>query len=62
MLVLTRATQRNIPEYSILHSYGHENINLYILSILREGLQVIILVKICSPYFETLFCIKYQYL
>jgi hypothetical protein len=28
-LVLTRATQRNIPEDDILHSYHHENLKSY---------------------------------
>jgi hypothetical protein len=29
MLVLTRATLRNIPEDAILHSHRHENIKSY---------------------------------
>jgi hypothetical protein len=29
--VLTTATQRNIPEDSILHGHRHENLNSYIL-------------------------------
>jgi hypothetical protein len=29
MSVLTRATRRNIPEDTILHSHRHENLNSY---------------------------------
>jgi hypothetical protein len=35
MLVLTKATQRNIPEDGILHSQRHENLNSYIIIKLR---------------------------
>jgi hypothetical protein len=35
--VLTRATQRNIPEDTILHSHRHENLKSYIDSVLVTG-------------------------
>jgi hypothetical protein len=32
--VLTRATRRNIPEHTILHSHRRENLKSYLLDIL----------------------------
>jgi hypothetical protein len=33
--VLTRATRRNIPEDTILHSHGRENLKSYVVSLLN---------------------------
>jgi hypothetical protein len=35
--VLTRATRRNIPEDTILHSHSRENLKSYILSVSSAG-------------------------
>jgi hypothetical protein len=39
-LVLTRATRRNNPEDTILHSHRRENLKSYIESVLFETLSV----------------------
>jgi hypothetical protein len=41
MSVLTRATRRNIPEDSILHSHGRENLKSYKIQMLVDLVQII---------------------
>jgi hypothetical protein len=41
MLVLTRATRRNIPEASILHSYRRENLKSYKVEMLSLGVMTL---------------------
>jgi hypothetical protein len=36
-LVLTRATQRNIPEDGILHSHSRENLKSYVVCDIKGG-------------------------
>jgi hypothetical protein len=47
MLVLTRATRRNIPEDAILHSHRRENLKSYISEHL-SGIKYHIIYTICS--------------
>jgi hypothetical protein len=37
--VLTRATRRNIPEDTILHSHRSENVKSFTMLILNKGIQ-----------------------
>jgi hypothetical protein len=54
--VLTRATRRNIPEDTILHSHRRENLKYYIISFVSPSLSSNSLVVTRPPY--TLQCIK----
>jgi hypothetical protein len=45
MLVLTRATRRNIPEDTILHSHRHENLKSYIVSVVPSSPILVTLMK-----------------
>jgi hypothetical protein len=45
-LVLTRATRRNIPEDTILHSHGRENLKSYMV-------ESALLVKLSGPAVQT---------
>jgi hypothetical protein len=40
--VLTRATRRNIPEDTILHSHRHENLKSYIVELIAVSLVDIV--------------------
>jgi hypothetical protein len=39
--VITRATQRNIPEDGILHSHRHENLKSYIVFLYGEAMATL---------------------
>jgi hypothetical protein len=45
--VLTRATRRNIPEDSILHSHRHENLKSYIVLITSPKQENVIFLVCC---------------